>query len=341
MERKLASIQKIKDIQPIPDADNIEVATVLGWRCVIKKGEFEVGDLCVYFEIDSLIPITSWSIFLEDKNKPGQPVRLRTRKLRKQISQGLVAHINILGDCVTDENKVEGFDVTELLGVEKYEAPIPASLSGRIRGAFPALVYKTDEIRLQSEPELIQEFQGKQVYWSVKMDGTSGTFAHIMNDLPVHVCSRNFSLLMEEGNTYWKMYDQYKMNDVFRDAGEIAIQGEICGEGIQKNRMGIKGQQLFIFNIFDIRAHHYFGLSEMQDFCSTYKLQMVPVEKVEVFNYQTVDELVELATQCKYPNGALGEGYVIRPVINEYSPVLNSMASFKVINNKYLAKHEE
>jgi len=117
MSRKLASIQRIIDINPIEGADRIEVATILGWRVVIRKNEFKVNDLCVYFEVDSLIPLKPWSQFLEDKNKPGQPVRLRTIRLCKQLSQGLAVPISILDK----DGMVEETDVTELLGIEKYE----------------------------------------------------------------------------------------------------------------------------------------------------------------------------------------------------------------------------
>jgi RNA ligase (TIGR02306 family) len=339
--RKLATVQTISDIQPIPDADRIEVVTILGWKVVIRKGEFNVGDKCIYFEIDSIIPIEPWSQFLEDKNKPGQPVRLRTVKLRKQISQGLAVPFEILENYVGARYKTfdVGADVTEVIGITKYEPPIPAHLAGQVRGIFPALIPKTDETRIQSEPDLIDEFHGEETAWTIKMDGTSGTFANIEGDH--HVCSRNLSLKDDGKNTYWAMYHKYNLKEVLDDAGDFAIQGEVCGEGIQKNRMGLKGQDLFVFNVYDIRANRFLGFYEFIDFCERYNLQTVPVHQVVIFSCPSVDALVEEACECHYPNGALGEGYVIRPVVERYSNVLRSRASFKVINNKYLTKHGE
>lgn len=94
--RKLVSIQVIKSISPIPDADAIEVAEVLGYKVVVKKGEFKIGDKCVFFEVDSILPVTPWSEFLKDKNAPDKPIRLKTVKLRKQVSQGLALPLSIL-----------------------------------------------------------------------------------------------------------------------------------------------------------------------------------------------------------------------------------------------------
>lgn len=339
--RKLASVQEVADIQPIEGADRIEVATILGWKVVVKKDDFKVGDKCIYLEIDSLIPIKPWSQFLEDKNKPGTPVRLRTVKLRKQISQGLVVPFEILEEYIGGRYKTFdiGADVTEIMGIEKYEPPIPASLAGKVRGIFPAHVPKTDETRIQSEPGLIEEFQGKLCVWTVKCDGTSGSFINVEGDH--HVCSRNLSLQDDGKNTYWAMYHQYKLKEVLDAMGDFGIQGEVVGEGIQKNRMGLKGHHLLVFNIYDIRAGRLVAFEDMRKMCEQYELEMVPFYKQEVFEYKTVDEVVEEAMGCKYPNGSTGEGYVIRPVEPFYSQVLSGRASFKVINNKYLAKHNE
>lgn len=92
-ERKLASIQQIKHIEPIPNADNIVKLSINGWSVVSKKNEFKIGDFCVYFEIDSFLPITDQRFsFLEKSSKAKMDdeigLRLRTIKLKNQISQG-------------------------------------------------------------------------------------------------------------------------------------------------------------------------------------------------------------------------------------------------------------
>lgn len=106
--RKLASIRKIDELRPIPGADAIECALVGGWTVVVKKGEFAAGDLAVYCEIDSWIPV-DLAPFLVKGKEPREfegikGERLRSIKLRKQISQGLLLKIE---DC---------FDIVEIEG---------------------------------------------------------------------------------------------------------------------------------------------------------------------------------------------------------------------------------
>lgn len=335
MSRKLASIQRIIDINPIEGADRIEVATILGWRVVIRKNEFKVNDLCVYFEVDSLIPLKPWSQFLEDKNKPGRPVRLRTIRLREQLSQGLAAPISIL-----DKDVVEGEDVTELLGIEKYEPIISAHLAGKVRGIFPALVPRTDEERLQSSPGLLSEFKGKKYVMTLKCDGTSGSFMNIEGDH--HVCSRNLSLQDDGVNTYWKMYHKYNLKGVLDTLGDFAIQSEICGPSIRKNRLGLKDHELFVFDIFDIRAGRRVCFDRMIEICSQYGLPTVPIDSFGTFEFETIDELIEYSNSRIYPsNGLLAEGIVVRPMEEFYSNVLSGRASFKVISNAFLEEYGE
>lgn len=139
--RKLASIQRIKALEPIEGADAIERATVLGWQLVVKKDEFRVGELCIYCEIDSILPEKPEFEFLKSRG-----MRIRTIRLRGQISQGICFPLSFLpAETLIEEDS----DVTEILGVTKYEPPIPASLAGVMKGAFPSFIPKTDETRVQ------------------------------------------------------------------------------------------------------------------------------------------------------------------------------------------------
>lgn len=134
--RNLVSIQKIKELHPIAESDNIEVAKILGWSVVVKKGEFKVGDKVVYAEIDSLFPDKEEFEFLR-----GSKFRIRTIKLRGQISQGIAFPLSVLP---AGEYNI-GEDVTDILGVSKYEPIIPACLSGKIRGQIPSFIQKTGQ----------------------------------------------------------------------------------------------------------------------------------------------------------------------------------------------------
>ena len=335
--RKLVSIQSIKALDPIPDADRILVATVLGWKVVVRKDEFRVGEPCVFFEVDSLIPRKPWNDFLANKNKPDAPIRLKTVRLKKQISQGLAMPLSI---CNEASSLKEGDDVTSLLGVTHYEPPIPVCLGGSVKGKMPGYVPHTDELRIQSYPALLDEFKGKLIYITVKVDGTSSTFA--FKDGEFDVCGRNWSFKDGVDNTYWKIANKYdihaKLKKIHDETGKnYAIQGEICGPSIQKNRLGLKDHELFVFNVYDINAARYLDFPDLQSFCVVNDLRQVEVIMCNEFNFGSIDELLELA-KGEYESGQPREGIVIRPVKEFISNVLNTRASFKVLNNVFLEK---
>jgi len=347
--RKLVTIRKVKELKPIDGADRIEVAVVDGWNVVVKKGEFNAGDLCVYFEIDSLIPRAPWNDFLVSNNKFNEPVRLRTVKLRGQISQGLALPLDA-GVLPYDSGLAkEGDDITDAIGVEKYEPPIPASLGGDYSGKIPYSV--TDEERIQNIPDIINEFKNREVYITQKIDGTSTTFG--IKDGNFIVAGRNWAFKEGVQNTYWDMAHKYDMERRLRELGEAtgyewAVQGETYGEGIQKNRLGIKGHEFAIFNVIrnGIKVGMYDADHEnYPHWYSALHPDFVPHVRCLYkgpFTWASVEELLAYADEHKYPNGAQGEGIVIRPVVPFYCSTLNTQnPSFKVISNKFLSKNKD
>lgn len=184
--RKLATIQSIAALLPIPGADAIEVAQILGWNVVVKKGEFSVGDLCVYFEIDSFLPAAhpAFAFLAKDaKERDGvMRVRLKTIRLRKQLSQGLALPLSAFQFELTTGAR-EGDDVTERLNVEKYEPPEEVRANGgpadsRSRASqWPFFLQKTDQERVQNAiPQLERAAaNGEDFEVSIKLDGSSMT----------------------------------------------------------------------------------------------------------------------------------------------------------------------
>jgi RNA ligase (TIGR02306 family) len=360
MNRKLASIQVIKDIQPIPNADKIEVVSFneLSWKCVCRKGEFSIGDKCLYLEIDSILKRNLWSEFLFKKPED-TTFRLRTIRLKGQISQGLALPLKLIPELTYNFEKdtiayydgnefslvvktaVEGLDVTDILKIEKYEVPIPAQLVGIVKRPFPTnLCDKTDEHRIQSYPGVLDEFKGREVYISTKVDGTSLTVIYFNGE--IDVCSRNMSLKESEGNTYWEVVKKHNIIEKLSKSGKnIAIQGECYGESIQKNRLNIKGHDLAIFNVFDIDEHRYLDYAEFIEFCKVNELPTVPIDYVGEFKWNSIEELLELAKGKYIGTVNDREGIVIRPVKGFRSEVLDGRGSFKVINDEYLLKGGE
>lgn len=362
--RKLASIQRIWQVDPIEDADKIETVHVLGWLCVAGKGDFHKGDLCVYFEIDSFLPVNEHFEFLRAKSYRkndlmGEGMLLKTMRFRGQYSQGLVMPLSEFPEIVTEgksDDELIGLDVTELLGVRKWEIEERVSESGTIINNRPSFIPKTDETRVQSEPGLLKEFAGKPYYITAKMDGSSHSVG-IDSEGEFHVCGHNFEY-SDDGKS--SFYEYVKANDVekkmrdFISSNEgmsihsMVLQGEWCGPGIQGNPIGLTKAHWFVFTV--IINGMRLGMSEdpckdMFSIISGLGLESVQiVEKGDSFSYEDPNELLEKADGIyeKY-DGAntqdhMREGLVIRPKTPVMSKTIGTLLSMKAVSNKYLAK---
>ncbi len=319
--RKLASIQRIRALEPIAGADAIEKATVLGWQLVVKKGEFETGELCVYVEIDSVLQ------FLRSKN-----FRIKTMKLRGQVSQGICFPLSLLPEDAPVE---EGADVTAWLGITKFEPLIPSSLSGLMKGEFPSFIPKTDETRVQLSEALLIAYAGRPCYITEKLDGTSATY--FVKDGVFGVCSRNMELHREERNIYWQIADACDLETKLKDLGyNIAIQGEIVGGSIQGNKLQLKDQQLFVFSVFLIDEYRYAPFDQMMAIINQLGLQPVPVLDADYMLDAHMDRILAMADRNSVlcPQ-AKAEGIVIR--VKDAT----EHASFKAISNAFLLKYDE
>lgn len=380
MERKLASVQRVAKILPIPDADAIEIAQINSWKVVVKKGEYKEGDLCIYCEIDSFLPIREEFEFLRKSSykKMGdqEGFRLKTIKLRGQVSQGLLLPLSVLegeeemkigiskqpwGDQLQlgpyDDALVieEGTEVTSLLGIVKYEPPIPASLAGKVKGNFPGFIRKTDEERIQNMTKEFEKMKEHKYFVTEKLDGSSATY--YFRDGVFGVCSRNLELadpgefepgmvMCEDGverpkkeNTFWKVAKELFIEEKLGTLEQnYAIQGELIGEGIQGNPYKIKGHTLRIFNVFNIDTQEYLGLDEMEEFLKKINVDNCPLELVPVLDrdYKLPDTIEEILAQADAKSvlhkDTDREGIVIR---NHDKSV-----SFKAISNTFLLKEK-
>lgn len=348
--RKLATIRTIDAIRPIEGADAIECAVVGGWTVVVKKGEYKVGDLAVYCEIDSWIP-NELAPFLSKGQEPREyngvkGERLRTVKLRGQLSQGLLLPLFYSHSegswCFhpsmhyLPEHVVEGQDVTERLGIQKWEAPIPAQLAGLVRGPFPTEVPKTDQERVQNLTAEIAQYVLDGDVWEIteKLDGSSCTY-YLDLDNDFHVCSRNLDLAYDENNTLWKVAIQNDIANRMRglELYGFALQGELIGEGIQKNRYGLKGQQFFLFDVYDVKQGCFLAPSERRDLAKELNINHVPVTVEEFVIEQTVEQLLQMAEAKSELATTEREGIVFKHI--------GGQLSFKAISNKFLLKGGE
>ena len=367
MSRKLASVQKIKAIKPIEGADRIEIVQILNWDCVAQKGQYKIGDLVIYFEIDSLLPDIPAFEFLKGSSwsQKLNKYKISTHKFRGQISQGLVIPIRQLTEIYNQINKSsvssidydEGDDLTALLKIEKYEPPVSnGPLGDLIHHEW--YVPKTDEERIQvcAEDVLPKYIKSEQDDWyaSVKLDGTSCT-AGLFEDMFL-VGGRN--QWYKGPNMYTETVKKYITEEKLRAYCEttgmyVVFQGELCGPGIQCNRLGLSEKDWFVFNVFTsdtgkMDSYIKCDLLNMLNICEYFGLKTVPLIPSEAkFNFktttdidETVENLLKYVDSIKYrtffddasPN-QIAEGAVFR--INDMS------YSFKVISNKFLLKGGE
>jgi len=386
-----ATIQQIDTISPIPKADFLELATLkgMGWTFVVKKGAFKPSDLCIFFAIDSELPRKApWAAFLADKGS----TRIKTRRFRGAISQGLALETNILignkwptgmkDHMITQVKNTPtgieitgmyggisfkvrpGTDVTHILGVTHYEKPIPEGMNGTLKGAFPRHIPKTDETMLQNIPSILQEMEGQEIYITVKCDGTSSTFSRVEGEL--EICSQNWSLKewsREEDpdgkppihNLYWKMFRKYEMDTILNENDNIAIQAEMVGPGIQKNKLDLNEVEIRVFDIWDVKKSQYYDFDDLWDFCLKYKLPMVPVLYTSNGSggattsltltgaMRTMEYWLERAQGTYQNTKNRREGIVVRTCKAQYMGKIGiqNRASFKALNNNFLLKDED
>ncbi len=314
MTKALAIIGKIIATAPIDGADRIQQATVVcgtsgKWQGVVGK-DISIGDIVMVFLQDAILPPDPRWAFMEKHHW-----RVRMARFKGVPSECLI---------VPDgSNMPPGTDMTEALGVTKYEKPIPAGMAGDMVGAFPGFIPKTDEPNFQTVDGWEKLLAAGDWYAAEKADGTSCT---VWNDeAGMHVCSRNWELkeftASGASNVYWRAARQYGLE---RLPHGYALQFEVVGPGIQGNPMGLPALEARAFSLYNINKRRYENMPTLLHTAA--QLGIPWAAHIPIARAHTADDLRRLA-EIKYPNGKHGEGIVIR--------ANDSSWSFKVLNLRY------
>ena len=346
-ERKLASIQRIAEIKPIPEADLICAYRINGWWIVSKVNEFKVNDLVVYLEVDSFVP-TELAPFLSKGKEPSvyntiKGERLRTIRLKKQVSQGLILPLSSAVEKFYGSNEDEGqelceffvedADVSELLGVTKWEKP-EGFIAAHAKGNFPSFIPKTDQDRIQNLKYDFNTWQDQGMLFekTEKIDGSSIT-VFVYNELQ-GVCSRNLELKEDFDNSWWKLAQNHDIINKIKQTGRnLAVQGEIYGSSINGNLYKLNDQRFMVYDIYDIDNKTYLLPDERWKLVEQLGLPHVPLVGFGVLVGSPSDLLDDAEGKSTVNESSIREGYV-------YKSMSDSNVSFKCISNAYLLKHE-
>jgi RNA ligase (TIGR02306 family) len=350
--RKLATIQRILDINPIPDADSIERVTVKGWNVVSQKGIHKVGDLVVYIEIDSMLPIRPEFEFLRKTSyrqlKDGtEGFVLRTVRMRGQVSQGLILPFSALLDFKYDgvwSELDEGSDVTEILGIKLFEEPIPDEILAQAKGMSPSFVPDSSQARVQNSQPLVERYAGHLYRKTEKLDGWAATF-YLYNNV-FGACSRGVDFKDLPGNPYWEFARRVdleaRMRLVLQPGENLILQGELVGEGICKNKYKLTGKHVYFYNARsqdgeDISVDLILDvLNQIQG----EKLHECPLLNANYILPSTVDQLVEDSKfRSKLNPDVWAEGFVAKHKLVNHD--FNGRTSIKVINPNFLLKYND
>jgi len=243
----------------------------------------------------------------------------------------------VIFNCIATGNV--GDEVSEQLGVTKYEKPIPVEMQGQAKGNFPLFIPKTSEQNYQAAPVIVEYLGTVPFYVTLKVDGISGTAYRYFGEFGV--CSRTLELkdqfpfwkknLDYPGNIYWRMAKKYDLENKIPEG--FAIQFEVYGEGIgvPKNPLGIKGHEIIVFNLYNIAKHEYESYQTLKDFCSQYELPFPQeVDPLSIPQMETNDDWRKFVETLKYSNGKPVEGIVVRPLVEHRAG--NHRCSMKVLN---------
>jgi len=358
-ERKLATIRRVDQILPIEGADRIVLARIGGWQVITQKTNFKEGDLCLFFEVDSFLPVHPEYEWLRKTNfksttNLGDGFRLRTMKMRGHVSQGLALPLKFenggwkLESTAYTGHVFQDEDVTERLQVKLYEKPVPVQMQGRATN-FPTFLWRTDQERVQNLTARLPEYMDEMFEITQKLDGTSMTV--YKKGSSFGVCSRNWELeapnLGEELNAYFRIAAEARLFDMLRFLDcDCAIQGELCGPGIQGNPEGLVKAQFFMFDAFDITEQRRLLPGERLRMVNTIRNADAGFELLHcpVLSYRTLssiesdptkllDALLTMADGPNLSGTANREGVVFKAV--------NQAFTFKVISNAYLLAEKE
>lgn len=341
------SYRKIDNILPHTNADSLEIAIIGGWHCVVRKGEFAVGDHGVFFQEGSLLPDHPEFEFMRSKK-----FKIKTIKIRDEISQGLFMKPETLVSYPALNKFIQDREVGDSLDdyfhdVKKIEDVIMNN--SETGGTFPIFIPKTGLERFQnlvSTSKFEKYRNADSFYVTEKLDGQSLTVYYDRTRDSYLICSKNIAYTVDSQSSFVLNAKRANLLEIVKnfsnkfDLDQVCFQGELCGPGIQANRLKLEEKRFFLYSIYDCVKKLYLPFFERQ-FFSTYLIYLryegihivpvlFPYLKLSDYPFTDNEHVIRFADRQSVVNSeCMAEGLV-------FVSLNNSSVRFKVISNNYL-----
>ena len=331
------TVEEIKQVGPIEGADRIEVASLAGmdYQFVIGKGQFKPGDKVLYFPVDSLVPVdVARKMGLDGKLSGKNKDRVKTIKLRGQVSQGIVAGLSLVPTDVIEKGSGE---ITGYLGVKRYDPPEVPCHNATLKG-LPDGVPVYDIESADRYVEIASRLMDQPVMVSEKVEGTNFS-VFVTGGGEVMVNQHNYTIIPKDGmeHTFWKVAREQGLIDFAKSVSafkggkdDVVVYGEMLGPGIQKNIYGLPKHKVLLFDVMVNRK--WFDperfMFAVQGFFGALDGFAVPIlddvggNLSKWLNGKTIKEAADGKSVLA---DVLREGIVIKPMVEQTDPKLGRL----------------
>jgi len=323
-------------VSPHPNADLLELGQVDDYRVVIGRDSYSTGDLVAYIPEGAIVPapiITAMG--LEGRLAGAEKNRVKAIRLRGELSQGLLYHPDPF-----PAHWVEGLDITEELGITKYQAPIPVSMAGKMEPCPSGILRSCDIENIKAYPDVLQEGErvvaSEKLHGSLVLVGTDGVNNFVSSK---GIAARGFSLVEDDSNVYWRVVKAYdllakvrRLREELGPAGAI-LYGEVLG--VQDLKYGLGPGELS-FRAFDIYTptRGFLDYDFFLDICPSLFIPTVPVIYDGPYSKE---KLLELTSGRSTIASHLREGVVVRAEPRRRDPLLGRVI-LKSVSEGYLTR---
>lgn len=325
---KDATVEIISEVKAHPNADRLDLVTILGFQCVTQKGLYTTGTKVVYVRPDAVLPIEPWA----EEYRKYSPKRIKAVKLRNEWSEGIIVPIDLIKDKLPDNLEI-GQDVAEFLSIVHYEPPTPQELNAK--GYIPYGIVKTDEERWENMIDNLP--MGEKVDVTLKVDGQSWSAYYKLDEDSFGILGRTMEYKTDAVNNYTYHLAKYDIKNKLKDYCQkhgvsLCIRGESYGEGIQNfenNPHAKQSKGLAIFSVFLIDEHEYAHKGHQFYYVNVARdLGLPTVDMLEEDVILTQELIDKYSKDISKINGKSFEGVVIK----------HQNGSFKIINKDYDSK---